>query len=92
MNATLRYFFIFVVDRCYQAISESKTRLEARSYCRTRYADLFTWRNNDDEQFIRPVVQSLPILLAMQLTQAMIMNSRQFIIWAGATIPSLNRK
>ncbi len=72
-----------------------KTWSEARSYCRDRYADLFTWRNNNDEQFIRPVVQSWSSSNIFQLVQSMVANKvavHQYIAWAGAIITSLNRK
>ncbi|CAF3451111.1 unnamed protein product [Rotaria sp. Silwood1] len=43
-------------DRCYKYFNELKTWEASGVHCRAQYADLFTWRDNHDEQFIRPVI------------------------------------
>jgi hypothetical protein len=56
---------------------------------------LFTWRNNDDEQFIQPVIQQWITLPAYLSFWQQFNNTRPpqpYLSWSAATISSLNRK
>lgn len=78
-------------DRCYQRVDTLKTWPEARQYCRDRYADLFTWRDNRDEQFIEPMISAW-IQSATLLNQVVSSLNHIYIAWAGAKITSVNRE
>jgi len=88
------FLFVWIDDRCYKSFNYLKTWSEARADCRARYADLFTWRNNADEQFIRPIVQIWATSdIFIKMIQLNIEKfTHPYIAWAGATIISLNRK
>ncbi len=83
------------MDRCYRSFNELKTWAAARAHCRAQYSDLFTWRNNDDEQFIRPVILNwVASSLFTSLWTHIIVSkpSESYLAWAGATVTSLTRK
>ena len=86
--------FWWSAERCYKSFQELKTWSAARTHCRAQYADLFTWRNNQDEQFIRPLVHqwaTLPQFAALWAHLLLSTPKQQYLAWAGATITSTNR-
>ena len=86
--------FRWPAERCYKSFQELKTWSAARDHCRAQYADLFTWRNNHDEQFIKPMVHQWATLSQFNFLWAQIVQStskKQYLAWAGATITSVNR-
>ena len=86
--------FRWSADRCYKSFHELKTWSAARAHCRAQYADLFTWRNNHDEQFIKPMVHKWATLSQFNALWAQIVQAtskKQYLAWAGATIASANR-
>ena len=82
------------MDRCYKSFNDLKTWSAARAHCRAQYGDLFTWRNNDDEQFIRPVIHNWITTGVTSFWAQMILAipSHSYLAWAGATITSFTRK
>ncbi|CAF2898545.1 unnamed protein product [Rotaria sp. Silwood2] len=79
-------------DRCYKYFNELKTWEASRVHCRAQYADLFTWRDNHDEQFIRPVIQSWIVTPLFVHIWSMILKpkpNQPYLAWAGAKITSL---
>ncbi|UJR31773.1 hypothetical protein I4U23_019251 [Adineta vaga] len=87
--------YSFTFDRCYKYFNDLKTWSAARAYCRSRYADLFTWRDNHDEQFIRPVMHHW--IISNSVAWAHIWHAlygvsvgQHYVAWSGATVTSLN--
>ncbi|CAF1567910.1 unnamed protein product [Rotaria sp. Silwood1] len=79
-------------DRCYKYFNELKTWEASRIHCRAQYADLFTWRDNHDEQFIRPVILnwiSTPLFIHIWSTILKPKPNQPYLAWAGAKITSL---
>ena len=85
-----------LVDRCYRSFQELKTWVAAREHCRAQYADLFTWRDNHDEIFIKPIFYNWAVLGASTSFWNLYFStikraSKQHLAWAGATVVSKNR-
>ncbi|CAF1074528.1 unnamed protein product [Adineta ricciae] len=87
--------YSLTVDRCYKYFNDLKTWSAARAHCRAQYADLFTWRDNHDEQFIRPVMyswitSSSSVWSSFFSTIYGITLKNSYIAWSGAIVTSLN--
>ncbi|CAF3822383.1 unnamed protein product [Rotaria sordida] len=84
--------YIVTRDRCYKYFYELKTWEASRIHCRAQYADLVTWRDNHDEQFIRPLIQSwvsTPLFVQTWYLMLKPKPNQPYVIWAGAKITSL---
>ncbi|CAF3190354.1 unnamed protein product [Rotaria socialis] len=80
-------------DRCYKLFNELKTWEASRVHCRAQYADLFSWRDNHDEKFIRPAVQNwvvTPAFLNLWPFLSYQKPNQPYIAWSGAIITSVN--
>jgi hypothetical protein len=65
--------------RCYKFYSTPKNHSAAREDCRRDQADLFSWRNNDDEvELINAVT--------VQFSQLLSMVTEQIYAWSGGII------
>ena len=69
-----------------------QTWSDARQYCRDRYADLFTWRDNKDEQFIEPMFKSWFQSAIFLSQKVLVTQNNLYVAWAGAKITSFNRE
>ncbi|CAF3459970.1 unnamed protein product [Rotaria sp. Silwood1] len=79
-------------DRCYKYFNELKTWEASRVHCRAQYADLFTWRDNHDEQFIRPVILSwisTPLFIHISPMILKAKPNQLYLAWTSAKITSL---
>lgn len=68
---------------------------ESRSYCHTQYADLFSWRDNRDESFIRPLIQNWIVTPGFINAWSHVNHSnpnQPYRAWTGATVISTSRK
>jgi hypothetical protein len=73
-----KYSFNYQAKRCYKYYKTAKNHSEARTDCRNKQADLFSWRDNTDEHE----------LLAASTIESGVNNQvkQQFYAWSGGIV------